>query len=266
MSETSFPKITGDIPQAEYIEFFPRRTKYCVLIPVINEGERIRKQLHAMRPLAQICDIIITDGGSTDGSIPADFLRESGVRTLLIKKDSGKLGAQLRIGFAYVLNQGYEGIITIDGNNKDSVTSIPDFVQELDRGFDFVQGSRFIRGGQAINTPLSRYIAIRCLHAPLVSLGSGFHYTDTTNGFRAYSRRYLVHPRVQPLRSVFSTYEILAYLSLQAPRLGLKVEEIPVTRRYPAHGKTPTKIKGWRGNVRILKVLIDVMRGKYDVT
>ena len=63
-------------------------------------------------------------------------------------------------------------------------------------------------GGEHSHTPLSRYVGVRLLHAPLVSLAAGVRYTDTTNGFRAYSRRFLADGRVAPFRSVFEGYEL----------------------------------------------------------
>ena len=132
--------------------------------------------------------------------------------------------------------------MTIDGNNKDSIEDVPKFIEKLEHGYDFVQGSRFIKGGHAVNTPFVRTIAVRLIHAPVISLTAHQHFTDTTSAYRAYSRRYLEDKRVQPLRDVFMTYELLAFLSVRATQIGMKVCEVPVTRAYPKKGKTPTKI------------------------
>jgi dolichol-phosphate mannosyltransferase len=212
---------------------------------------------------ASIVDVIILDGGSTDNSLSHDILEENNVRALLVKRDKGKLSAQLRIGFAYAISNGYEGIITIDGNNKDSVESIPNFVEELNKGYDFIQGSRYVKGGKEINTPLSRKLAIKLIHAPYLSLLSGFRYTDTTNGFRGHSTKLLLDKELSIFREVFDTYELLAYLSVKAPRLGYKVKEIPVTREYPL-GKIPTKISPLKGNFLLIKILFNLLLNKYD--
>ncbi len=249
-------------------ELQDKQHAYCVCIPVINEGERLLNQLrtmHSLRLHKQV-DVLIADGGSTDGSTDPELLASLGVRAILIKTGSGKLSAQLRMGFAYALQQGYQGIITVDGNGKDGVEAIPRFVQQLAAGLDFVQGSRYVPGGQAINTPLIRTLAINLLHAPLINLAARYKYTDTTNGFRAFSRNYLLHPCVQPFREVFSTYELLAYLSVRASQLGLRTKEIPVVRRYPPSGKTPTKISHFRGNFLLLAILWKTLRGVFNVT
>jgi hypothetical protein len=121
-----------------------------------------------------------------------------------------------------------------------------------------------VPGGEGINTPLSRTVGVKLLHAPLISLAAGFRYTDTTNGFRAYSRRLLNDPRVQPLREVFTGYELHYYLAIRAARLGFRVTETPVTRRYPTSGKMPTKISPIRGNLRVLRTLVAAALGRFD--
>lgn len=198
------------VPTFAYYEYEQKRKEYVVLIPVINEGERILKELYRAykHQIADHADIVICDGGSTDGSLEERKLRKLSVNTLLVKKDKGKQGAQLRMGIYWALRRGYRGVITIDGNHKDSIEDVPRFIRKLEEGYDLVQGSRFVRGGRAVNTPLVRNIAVRLIHAPVISLTAGQRFTDTTNAYRAYSARYLSDERVAPLRDIF--YDVRA--------------------------------------------------------
>jgi dolichol-phosphate mannosyltransferase len=240
------------------VEFWDGKTSdYCVVVPVINEGDRIRQFVRRLKEnnIDAIADIIIVDGGSTDGSLDHVYLRSGGVRGLLTKTDAGKLSAQLRAAYSFLLCNEYQGFVTIDGNNKDDPSDIPRFIAALAAGNDFVQASRFIRGGASENTPLARYMAIRFIHAPLLSLASGFHWTDTTQGFRGYSRKLLISSKIKPFRSLFVDYELLAYLSARAPRAGLKCIEVPTTRAYPK-GRIPTKISLIKGNLAIFMTLV----------
>lgn len=254
------------VPDFTACEMAGRSGRYCLLIPVINEGARILTELGRAQKAGvdRLTDIIICDGGSTDGSMDPDTLALYGVNTLLVKTGPGKQGAQLRMGLWFALQRGYKGILTIDGNNKDSIEDVPKFIAKLEQGYDFVQGSRFIKGGRAVNTPPVRFLAVRLIHAPLISLAARHWFTDTTNAYRAYSREYLTHPAVRPLRDVFMGYELLAYLSIRATQLGLKACEVPVTRAYPPSGKTPTKISGLKGNSDLLRVLFKAVAGQYD--
>ena len=200
-------------------------------------------------------DVIIADGGSTDGSLDEEYLRSMGVCALLTKKGPGKLSAQMRMAMAYGIEKGYTGFVFIDGNNKDDPEAIERFISLLEDGYEFVQGSRHMPGGRGINTPPSRHYGVKYLHSPLITLAARHRFTDTTNGFRAYSTRLLLDPRVQPFRNVFWTYEILFYLAIRASRLGFKITEIPTTRAYPATEKIPTKISPIRGSLNLLKIL-----------
>lgn len=246
--------------------WIPKRHDACVLIPLINEGERIRslvRRMHALGIHTQ-ADIIFVDGGSKDGSLERSLHEPLGVRGCVTKTGPGKLSAQLRCGYAMALDEGYEHIITIDGNDKDDPEAIPRFILALREGIDFVQASRFVRGGIAENTPFVRWIAIRLIHAPALSVASGFWWTDTTQGFRAYSRRLLIDPRVDIFRDCFSRYELLAYLSYRAPRLKFRCLELPTARRYPAEGKIPTKISAIRGNWDLIATLCKTCFGRYN--
>jgi hypothetical protein len=190
-------------------------------------------------------------------------LQAKGVRGLLVKTGPGRLSAQLRCVYAFALEQGYAGIVSIDGNDKDDPEAISRFIAALEDGYDFVQASRFIPGGIAVNTPLSRDFAIRYIHAPMISLFSGFKWTDTTQGFRAYSRKMMLDGKISLFRDIFVTYELLAYLSYRAPRLGYRCVELPTIRRYPK-GEVPTKISSIKGNFSVLNILVRACLGAYN--
>lgn len=253
------------VPTMEVPLWIGKRQRFCVVIPVINEGVRIKNLLHRMQgqEISEIADIIIVDGGSTDSSLEIETLKKLNVRGLIVKTGAGKLSAQLRCAYAFSLDQGYQGVVTIDGNDKDDPEAIPKFIEALEDGVDFVQASRFLPGGVAENTPKSRDLAIKYIHAPCLSLASGFHWTDTTQGFRGYSRRMLLDHELSIFRDIFSTYQLLAYLSYRVPKLGYKCKEIATIRSYP-EGVIPTKISFLKGNGELLATLLRACFGKFN--
>lgn len=253
-----------DVPSYDAEVFAERSSDLCIGVPVINEGERIRRQLGRMRDAGLDIDVAIADGGSTDGSLEADFLRSVGIRGLLTKRGPGKLSAQMRMFFDWALDQGYLGLIVMDGNDKDGLDGLFNVRRALQDGYDFVQASRYVPGGRHANTPLDRELGVRLVHAPLLSLAARFRYTDTTNGLRGYSRRFLLDPRVDPFREVFDTYNLHYYLSVRAPRLGYRVREVPAQRNYPKEGPVPSKIGGFRARLHILRLLAETAVGRYD--
>jgi dolichol-phosphate mannosyltransferase len=252
------------IPAFRVKGFFPKKTRYCFMPVIYNEGEKFLRQLERMSLRAELADIIVAARESTDGCTDLDALRSCGVQTLLETPSPGAASA-IRAGFWHALRQGYEGVVLVDGHNKDGVEAIGDYLKKLEEGYDFVQGSRFMKGGEEKNTPLLRKIGIRLLMAPLLFYGGHFWYTDGTNGFRGYSRRYLEDPRVEPFRNCFTHLNLQYYLSYMAPKIGLRVVEIPVKRVYPDDGTIPTKCMGFSKNFEAFWEMVRTVTGQYDV-
>lgn len=255
----------GLLPEFELFEYSEKNSKIAICIPLLNENGKIQKQLDAMAEIVKAFDIIICDGGSTDGSTEDNLMRNLGVNTKIIKISSGKLSDQLMLGYAFAVCRGYEGVITMDGNGKDGVEGVWLFKKALESGYDLIQGSRFMKGGVHENTPLSRVLAIKLIHAPIIRVLSGFKYTDTTNGFRAHNIRIFTDKRIAPFRyGTFETYSLIHYLTVIVPRLGYKVVEVPVLRKYPASGPIPTKISPIKGNLNLIKILLKLAFKMYN--
>ncbi|SFB83127.1 dolichol-phosphate mannosyltransferase [Brevinema andersonii] len=252
------------VPNHSFFELFPKRSESLLLIPTWNEGERIQNELKTLKQhnVNTQVDIILMDGGTTDGSIDKEFLQNMGVRGVITILEKGQ-GRAYRTGFAKAVEDNYLYVVTIDGNNKDNVEIVPQFVQKLKEGFHFVQGSRFMKGGYHKNTPLARLLAIKFFSNPLLSLVSGVKYTETMSAFRGFSIEILKDTRLDLFRDCFVTWEIQWYIASRVPKLGYKVTEIPQSRIYPKYGPTPTKIN-WNGNFHIIIQLLKVAFGCYN--
>lgn len=257
MTKTYVPKYFTEI-------YKEKSKKICLFIFVLNEGNRIINQINKSKNYLSDVDIYVVDGGSNDNDDTKKKFYKENINGLLIKNQIGGLSTQMLIAFDFGIKYNYHGFIFMDGNDKDDSKAIPAFVDLLNKGYDHIQGSRFIKNGMAINTPLSRYFALRLIHAPLISIAARFLYTDTTNGFKAYSKKLAISKNLNIFRPIFKYYELHYYISIRAPRLNFKVIETPVTRAYPSTGPVPTKIKGFKGNFKILKTLLLCVFGYYN--
>lgn len=253
-----------EIPYYEYKEYFEKRNDYALLIPTWNEGERIRIELNRLKEkdIPSKIDIFLLDAGSSDNSLEESFLKEIGIRAILTIKQKGQANAY-KSGFSKASSEKYKGVVTVDGNNKDSVEQVMEFVYLL-KIYDFIQGSRFIGGGYHENTPISRVLAIKLFANPLLSLSSGFKYTETMSAFRGFSMRVIDDERLNIFRDIFQSWELQWYMANTIPKLGYRVIEIPQKRIYPKKGKIPTKIN-FIGNIRIIFQLIKVAFGYYNI-
>jgi dolichol-phosphate mannosyltransferase len=92
---------TWQVPAFDVARSEQRASRYAVCVFVLNEGEKVRKQLLQMRQFAGIADIIVADGGSTDEAFEGSILEEARVSALLVKTGSGKLSAQMRMAMAW---------------------------------------------------------------------------------------------------------------------------------------------------------------------
>ena len=254
--------IKWELPEFQAYEFKPRATKYCFVVIIWNEGDRIKNQLKRMKPNSNLADIIIADGDSDDASTEHGFLKDQDVRTLLVTNELG-LCTAVRMGLAYALAQGYEGVVIVDGNGKDGIDALPEFLAALDEGYDLAQGSRFMKGGFHKNTPIDRYLGVRYIFSPILSLASRRFFSDPTPTFKALSRKFLLDKRVLPFRKEFVRFNLLLYLLYRGANLGCRIKDIPIVRVYPDDGSVPTKIHGMTVLLNVLE-MFKVALGFYN--
>ena len=245
-----------------------KKQKYLLVIPVLNEGILIKKLLIKIIKLKiyKFIDILIVDGGSKDGSIKELAFAEKYLNGIIIVNNNTGLSKQLIVAYKISHNRGYYGTITMDGNFKDDPKKIPSFINYIQNGYHFVQGSRFIQGGGEENTPFIRKYAIKLLHAPILSFYSKFNWTDTTQGYRGYNNIIFKDKKISVFRDVFKKYELLAYLNYILPLSGYACIEIPTFRKYNKINKLNSKIKGFSSNFEIFKVLLKVCFGHFNTS
>ena len=204
-----------------------------------NEGEKIRRTL-SRHPAHRSYDLLVMDDGSTDGSLDA---LDPGVIVLRSETNRG-VGASMKVVFAFALERGYEILVIHAGNDKDEPLEIPKLVAPILAGeADFVQGSRFLSGGEYGNMPGYRVVATRAIHPVLFSIAARKRVTESTNGFRAFRTALLRDPRIDWRQKWLDRYELEPYLLMKAITLGYRHVEVPVTKLYPDHEIGYTKMR-----------------------
>ncbi len=251
----------GHIVEEFQFSEFKKPSKYAWVTVERNEGNVFKSQIEKMASLLKDqIDIIVVDGASTDGSVSSEHLQKIGVRSLLVSHAGEGFSRDLQIGLIYAIRNGYSGVVTVDGNGKDSCEKIDQFIESLDAGFDYVQGSRFLPGGGHRNTPTLRLIAIKLLASPFAHFFSGHKITDPTNGFRGYSRKLLTNKYLGLGENIFYGYNLVSFIPVVAGREKLMIREIPVFRNYPPTGTVPTKIVTY---TQWIEIFLDLFRSGY---
>ena len=200
--------------------------------------------------------ILVVDDASTDHT--AEVARSKGAIVITHERRGGA-GAAIRTAIEYALANQFDVLVILAGNDKDRAEEIPRLLQPIrEEGCDFVQGSRYLPGGDYGNMPVYRQIASKYLHPWLFSLVVGRRITDSTNGLRAFRLSLLDDPRIDLGQVWLDQYELEPYLFFKAVTLGYKVKEVPVTKIYPPKELGYTKMKpitGWWSILRPIFLL-----------
>jgi len=193
--------------------------RFCALIPAYNLSHSISEVVRQTRE--HLSEILVVDDGSHDDT--ARVARESGAKVLRIAKNQGK-GWALRSGFKHLLQNPWEGIITLDGDLQHDPVEIPNLIEEHDKSkSQIVIGSRM---GETEKMPWIRYwtnrIGVYC-----ISWAVGQPLTDTQSGFRLYAREVL---ETIPLWT--TRYDTETEILLKAGLLGMQITCIPIKTIY----------------------------------
>lgn len=217
-----------------------------------NEGEKIKRTL-ARHPDNRSYDLLVVDDGSTDGALAA-----VAQRVIVLRNETNQgIGASMKQVFEYVLAKEYDVLVIQAGNDKDDPLEIPALLAPLVAGSaDFVQGSRYLRGGGFGNMPRYRVLGTRVVHPLAFSLAARKRVTDSTNGFRAFRTAMLRDPRVNWRQPWLDRYELEPYLLMKSIRLGYRHVEVPVTKIYPRHELGYTKMRPFLDWWSILRPIV----------
>ena len=220
-----------------------------------NEAKKIGSVFERFKGVA-VGEMMLLDDGSTDET--PRVAKDRGAKVLCHEKRRG-VGAAIRSLIRYGRQNGFDILVILAGNDKDRPPEIPRLVEPIVRdGFDFVQGSRYLPGGNFGNMPLYRQLLTRFVHPFLFSLVSGMRITDSTNGFRAMRLSVFDDERIRIDQEWLDHYELEPYLFFKFIKLGYKVREVPVTKIYPAKALGYTKmtpITGWWSILRPIFLL-----------
>lgn len=210
-----------------------RRTDVLVFIPIYNEKDSIAAVIDGIKTHCQF-DILVIDDGSTD-STPV-VLEKLGVAVLRHPRPLGS--KRILHGLEIALSFGYKYALKIDGDGQHDPGDIMRLYERAVKNKDdLIIASRHLDGFRTIIWSVSGSGMWFC--AALVSLISRRRITDTTSGFKIWSRK-ACETAVKAARegklkdaSTFHIEELVL-----AARKQLRVEEISVTMHPRQFGDT----------------------------
>ena len=217
-----------------------------VIIPTYNECENVARMTDKVMSLAGDFDLLYVDDGSPDGTatIIREKISEYGERVNLIER-SGKLGLGTAYiaGFKWALEHGYDEIFEMDCDFSHNPDDLLRLAARLERDADVVVGSRYVKGMNVVNWPLSR-ILISYGASLYVRIVTGMPVYDSTAGFVGYKAEVLRTINLDNVKMIGYGFQI--EMKYTAWRLGFNLHEesIVFTDRELGTSKMSSSIFG----------------------
>ena len=163
-----------------------------------------------------------------------DREREIGIPIHIISHEERKgIGHAIRMGLRYALSRKYKVAVIMAGNKKDDPSEIRRLLTPIvEKGYDYVQGSRFLPGGTSPRNPFFRKLFSR-LYPFIWTFITKTRCTDVTNGFRAYRLSLFSDSRININQRWLDSYQLEYYLHFKVLTLGYRVKEVSVSKTYP---------------------------------
>lgn len=232
-----------------------RIKRILLVLPALNEAGKIGRTI-AKVPAGVVDEILLVDDCSTDGT--GEEAAALGATVIRHAKNSG-VGAAIRTGIHYAAEHAFDVVVVAASDDQDIPAEIPRLLQPIDEGkAEFVQGSRYLRGGKRVRHPLSRTVMTWSYSVMMTALAFR-RVTDGTNGFRAFlTQTALSFPIDQEW---LNRYELEPYLYMRCLQRGVAME-VPVTKEYPAERKIGyTKMRPIRDWWRIFRPILFLRLG-----
>ena len=208
--------------------------KLSVVVPVYNESKNILILLNKIKKnISHDDEIIVVEDGSVDSTL--DEIKKFECKLLVHKKNIGK-GQSLIDGIN--LANG-DIILFLDGDGQDDPSEIPKLLDGINKGYDFVIGSRFVEDDKK---KITRYTKTALSNINwfgnkgltfFINFLFGLNIKDTQSGFKCFKR-----DAIKNLNLVSKKYEIETEIVIKSKRDKLKILEVPVFRYERKYGES----------------------------
>ncbi len=198
-----------------------------IVIPTYNEISnvgRILKRIFALE--VQNLEVLIVDDNSPDGT--ADAVREfqEKEKRVHLMQRSGKLGLGTAYveGFRFAIENKFDLIFEMDADLSHNPRDISRILAEIG-DYDLVVGSRYIKGVNVVNWPMSRLILSTFANWYTRKI-TGMPLKDCTSGFKCFRRRVLESIDLDKIRSDGYSFQI--ELHFLAWKKEFRIKELPI--------------------------------------
>ncbi len=207
-----------------------------VVIPAMNEAENLCLVLPYIPAMEEIAEVILVDGGSTDGTPEVAKAILPSIR--IVHQDGRGKSDAVRCGVE--ASRG-EFVLVLDADGSHDPSDIPRFIECARAGYDLVKGSRLMPGGRSYDETGIRRFLVRLTDA-VANILWGTDFKDIVFGMLLIHRQ-----RFLDLRLTSNGFAIESQCMARSMQRGYKIKEIPVVERPRLRGRSHLSIfrDGW---------------------
>ena len=212
--------------------------KTLVIIPTYNEIENIESPIHQVFQIKIDLNILVVDDNSPDGTgdkVQNLINKYSKKLFLLRRKQKEGLGAAYVEGFLWAIKRNYDFIFEMDADFSHNPSELFPMLELLNSNVDVVVGSRYIKGFNVVNWPLTRIIIsyLASLYVRLITL---MPVKDPTAGFVGYKRDVLISINLEQIKFVGYAFQI--EMKYKSWLNGFIIKEYPIVFINRKYGKS----------------------------
>lgn len=205
-----------------YENHMTNSSRWLAALPVYNEVDYVDDVLDEVVRYAS--NVLVVDDGSRDGT--AERLQQRSDISIVRHSQNRGYGAALISAFQYAVDEGFEGLVTLDCDGQHQPCRIPEFI-EASSNADIVSGSRYLMSYEGDHAPPEERMKINRLITHELNERLGYSLTDAFCGFKAYRTSAL-----KLLKITDAGYAMPLQLWVEAAAAELRVVEIPVPLIY----------------------------------
>ena len=201
-------------------------SKILVIIPTYNESQNIGNLINVIDSLDINLDFLIIDDNSPDRTydIVKKIMKENSRVNLIVQDKKAGLGTAYKKGFNWAITNNYDKIIQIDADMSHDPNSIPQLIKESQQN-DLIIGSRYIKGVNVVNWPMSRLLLSYFANI-YVKILTWMPVNDSTSGYKCISVEVLKSIDLSKVQSQGYSFQI--EINFLAYAKGFKIKEIPI--------------------------------------